>query len=420
MPPGAGVPHRVARRGATWRAQAQARVQGCRGRQPWAPQGREQAPEALARDHVAGLASSLAGLVVLMSGEGAWAGEAPAGRNALVETGGCVVSKCQKELARCLTDEKCVENLVCINKCQGIKGEGDVDACEIRCGDLYGSEVVGAFNTCAVTEEKCVPQIANRGEYPEPRPGAAVAALSTRQLEGRWYITAGLNPLFDVFDCQEHFFAAPEEGKLVIKVNWRIPRENGLWIPRSDVQTFEQDAGAPGVLYNHNNLMLHYQDDWYILEGSQLEGAEDDWFAVYYRGRNDAWDGYGGAVVYSRQPALDKKRVADYRAAFAQAGVPAVKWDKFVVTDNTCGPEPTPRIVAPSDLDTLADDVAEAEREFVIDLRKDLVSFGRSFTAVANEAQREERALERALAKELKAAEKVVERIERQYAAKGS
>jgi len=372
--------------------------------------------QARARDHVAGLAASLAGLVVLMSGEeGAWAGEAP-GRNALVETGGCVVAKCQKELARCLTDEKCVENLVCINKCQGLSGPEDVDACEIRCGDLYGNDVVAAFNTCAVTDEKCVPQIPNRGDYPVPLPGASLGALSTAQLEGRWYITAGLNPLFDVFDCQEHFFAAPSEGKLAIKINWRIPRENGLWIPRSDVQTFEQDPDAPGVLYNHGNLMLHYQDDWYILEGSQLEGAEDDWFAVYYRGRNDEWDGYGGAVIYSQQPALDQTKVAEYRAAFDRAGVPAVAWDKFTVTDNTCLPEPAPKIVVPSDLDTLADDVREAEREFVIDLRQDMVSFGRSFTALGSTVQREEKALERALAKDLEAAERLVGRVERRYA----
>ena len=32
---------------------------------------------------------------------------------------------------------------------------------------------------------------------------------------GRWYITAGLNPLFDTFPCQEHFFGVPEPGEHV-------------------------------------------------------------------------------------------------------------------------------------------------------------------------------------------------------------
>lgn len=30
---------------------------------------------------------------------------------------------------------------------------------------------------------------------------------------GRWYITAGLNQLFDTFPCQEHFFGVPEPGE---------------------------------------------------------------------------------------------------------------------------------------------------------------------------------------------------------------
>lgn len=36
---------------------------------------------------------------------------------------------------------------------------------------------------------------------------------SSGVLQGRWYITAGLNPLFDQFDCQEHFFGVPEPGE---------------------------------------------------------------------------------------------------------------------------------------------------------------------------------------------------------------
>ena len=32
---------------------------------------------------------------------------------------------------------------------------------------------------------------------------------------GRWYITAGLNPLFDTFPCQEHYFGVPEPGTRV-------------------------------------------------------------------------------------------------------------------------------------------------------------------------------------------------------------
>jgi len=36
---------------------------------------------------------------------------------------------------------------------------------------------------------------------------------------------------------------------------------------------------------------------------------------VYYRGSNDAWDGYGGAVIYTREPKLRQEYVPEISAA---------------------------------------------------------------------------------------------------------
>jgi hypothetical protein len=60
---------------------------------------------------------------------------------------------------------------------------------------------------------------------------------------------AGLNPLFDTFDCQEHFFASPEPGRVFAKINWRIPSSDPLtgdedFIERSVTQRFVQEVGA--------------------------------------------------------------------------------------------------------------------------------------------------------------------------------
>ena len=75
--------------------------------------------------------------------------------------------------------------------------------------------------------------------------------------QGRWYITAGLNPLFDTFDCQAHFFGSPEPGKLVGKINWRINRgASGDFIERSTTQKFVQARElAPGRL-GHDTVLL--------------------------------------------------------------------------------------------------------------------------------------------------------------------
>lgn len=39
---------------------------------------------------------------------------------------------------------------------------------------------------------------------------------------------------------------------------------------------------------------------------------------VYYRGSNDAWDGYGGAVIYTRDQKVPPKWIPEIRQKLAQ------------------------------------------------------------------------------------------------------
>ena len=353
------------------------------------------------------LGAAAAAAVWLAPGAGAGAAD-------FVKTGQCVLGKCQVELARCLADEKCLENLVCLNGCaQGPAAEEA--SCQIKCGDLYADKAVAAFNTCAVTNKNCVPQKTDDGMYMVPEDSALVPEFDTRSMEGRWYITAGLNPLFDTFDCQEHFFTAPEAGKLYGKLKWRVKKPNGQFIERNDVQTFVQDPRRPGILLNHDNEFLHYQDDWFL-----VASEPEKYVAVYYRGSNDAWDGYGGAVVYTRAPSLPAEYVPELRSAFSKVGI---RWEEFALTDNTCGPEPRRRLVRPQDLDTLVEDVEELEDEAVGEaqllayeaekaIEDKLVSFGPGFTVLKREMAKEERALSQEVRKAAKALEKIEQGFE--------
>lgn len=57
---------------------------------------------------------------------------------------------------------------------------------------------------------------------------------------------------------------------------------------------------------------------------------------MYYIGNNDAWRGYGGAVVYTR----DAKLPESLRPRLREAAKKIHNWDfdkDFLVTDNTCG-----------------------------------------------------------------------------------
>ncbi|XP_077212249.1 violaxanthin de-epoxidase, chloroplastic-like isoform X2 [Tasmannia lanceolata] len=249
-----------------------------------------------------------------------------------LKTCACLLKNCRVELAKCIANPSCAANVACLQTCNNRPDETE---CQIKCGDLFENSVVDEFNECAVSRKKCVPQKSDVGEFPVPDPSALVKSFNIADFSGKWYITSGLNPTFDAFDCQLHEFHL-ESNKLVGKLTWRIRTPDSGFFTRSAVQKFVQDPSQPGILYNHDNEYLHYQDDWYILS-SRIENKPDDYVFVYYRGRNDAWDGYGGAVVYTRSSVLPDSIIPELERAAKSVGR---EFGTFIRTDNTCGPEP--------------------------------------------------------------------------------
>ena len=318
--------------------------------------------------------------------------------------GKCLLQKCQAPLARCVADPVCTANLVCIQTCTG-KSELDEANCQIKCGDEFSNQVVADFTKCAVSDKSCVPQRPDDGSWPVPKTEALVTSFSPEKFTGPWYISAGLNTAFDTFDCQLHRFESPADNKLVGNLQWRIkdPVAGTNFVTRYAVQEFVQDPKVPGILYNHDNEFLHYQDDWYI-----LAERDEAYVVVYYRGSNDAWDGYGGAVVYSREPKLAKKYYAEIDESLQRIGL---KFKDFTLTDNSCRVAETKLEELEADLvfveTKVASGLASTERGFVKELSKDVVSLE---TGIAKGA----RAVVREAAKDLEAVEQEAVRDEQQ------
>lgn len=250
-----------------------------------------------------------------------------------LKTCACLLKECRVELAKCLANPSCAANIACLQTCNNRPDETE---CQIKCGDVFENKVVDEFNECAVSRKKCVPKKSDVGEFPVPNPDVLVKSFNIADFSGKWFITSGLNPTFDAFDCQLHEFHT-ESNKLVGNITWRIPTPDGGFLTRSAVQRFVQDPSNPGILYNHDNEYLNYQDDWYVVS-SQIENKPDDYIFIYYRGRNDAWDGYGGAVVYTRSAVLPESIIPELDRAAKSVGR---DFSKFIRTDNTCGPEPS-------------------------------------------------------------------------------
>ncbi|TKW03900.1 hypothetical protein SEVIR_7G073400v4 [Setaria viridis] len=244
----------------------------------------------------------------------------------------CLLKECRIELAKCIANPSCAANVACLNTCNNRPDETE---CQIKCGDLFENSVVDEFNECAVSRKKCVPRKSDVGEFPVPDPSALVKNFNMADFNGKWYISSGLNPTFDTFDCQLHEFHV-EGDKLIANITWRIRTPDSGFFTRSTVQRFVQDPSQPGILYNHDNEFLHYQDDWYIIS-SKVENKDDDYIFVYYRGRNDAWDGYGGSVLYTRSKTVPETIIPELEKAAKSVGR---DFSTFIRTDNTCGPEP--------------------------------------------------------------------------------
>lgn len=102
---------------------------------------------------------------------------------------GCLFQKCPIPLAKCIADPRCLANVVCINTCND---RPDETACQIQCGDLVGeSAAIAQFNQCVVSDMSCVPQKADEGFYPVPRPDQVVPKFDASFFNGKLYITAG-------------------------------------------------------------------------------------------------------------------------------------------------------------------------------------------------------------------------------------
>ena len=290
---------------------------------------------------VSALRTSLATTAVAASVSlAAWT-QAPAITQAATDPGaivGCLLKKCPLPLAQCVANPKCLANVICINTCNGRPDEID---CQIECGNLWENEVVGTFNKCAVSDMSCVPQQQDDGSYPVPRDDQVVPQFSTKMFKGRWYITAGQNQLFDIFPCQVHFFEETRDGAFFGKLNWRVEEPDGEFFTRDALQSFVQDPKQPSHMINHDNEYLHYKDDWWIIdyEYDDNKAGVPPFAFVYYRGSNDAWDGYGGVVVYTRAAALPEELIPRLRTAAKKVGF---DWNKdFTITDNTCPAEPS-------------------------------------------------------------------------------
>jgi violaxanthin de-epoxidase len=224
--------------------------------------------------------------------------------------------------------------------------------CQMRCGDLYKptnstSKVIDKFSECVIANHHCVPQKVSTC----PLPAKTVDAFNMSDMAGVWYATRGLNPMFDCFDCQRHEFSIdasspdnkPFHADLAYKVKTALNCTEGscIYIDREVHNHYSQDPAQPAHLANHNNTdpaLLGYADDWYVISSSAGATSATDpaaYVLIYYCGTNDAWDGFQGAVLYTRTAT---EQLTPAATAAVNAAMVATKVPGFTALDNLCTP----------------------------------------------------------------------------------
>lgn len=248
----------------------------------------------------------------------------------------CVLGKCGKQLIACETDDICKTWSDCNQKC-GL--DETALECQIRCGDLYKptddtAVKIDDFSVCTISQHHCVP--AMKFDYEETNFTQNEFDYN-HFMPGTWYITKGLNKLFDCFDCQIHHFTVDEkkEKPLIGDLNYQVKmdlncdsrNEKCEYLHREVHQSFVQDVEKKGIFHNHDNSIeeLHYSDDWYV-----IASKVDVYVLIYYIGNNDAVMGYHGAFLYTRSNdinTLTDEEIHDIKDGIAKTGISDLDFD---------------------------------------------------------------------------------------------
>ena len=253
---------------------------------------------------------------------------------------GCFIDKCGDQTKQLFTNPRGIKGVSCLGRCKGEQ------SCATRCFAEFGSENLDNWLSCTIEENECV-KVPKNVDNSAENVGyeAAIKKFDPSTLVGKWYKTDGLNPNYDLFDCQSNTFEFSDDKKqeLDMGIFFRVPRPEeyggGFW-ENSLTEHMVVDATMPDVPNDTKRTMhtagkmygLKFTENWYIL--GQSDGSKDvpAFVLVAYKGHT-LQGNYEGSFVYSKEPILPAAAVPAVKDAAAKAGL---DFDKFTRIDNTC------------------------------------------------------------------------------------
>jgi hypothetical protein len=251
---------------------------------------------------------------------------------------GCFMDKCGDQTKALFSNPRGIKGVTCLGRCKGEQ------SCATRCFAEFGSEDLNNWLSCTIEDNECVKVPKNIDNSAENVGYTNVLRkFDPKLLVGQWYKTDGLNPNYDLFDCQSNTFEASDKdaSELNMGIQFRVQRpENvggGFW-ENSLTEHMIVDAVSPD--YKEGSRTMHtegkmyglkFDENWYIVGESDGKGDVPPFVLVAYKGHT-LQGNYEGSFVYSKEPQLPEAAVPAVRAAAAKAGL---NWDDYTRIDNT-------------------------------------------------------------------------------------
>lgn len=251
---------------------------------------------------------------------------------------GCFINKCGEQTKNLFTNPRGIKGISCLGRCKGDQTEAT------RCFAEFGSKDLSNFLSCAIEENECMKM--PKGELIDNTAedvgysSAPVQSFDPKSLVGTWYKTVGLNPNYDMFDCQTNVFTATSASdELDMQINLRIPSTDGGGFFSN--QLYEHMIIDGKTDNNPSKRTMHtsgkmnglsFYENWYILGESDGSKGIPEFKLVAFKGHS-LQGNYEGSFVYAKERILPEAVVPAVREAATRAGLDFSKYKRI---DNTC------------------------------------------------------------------------------------
>ena len=247
---------------------------------------------------------------------------------------GCFMNKCGDQTKALFSNPRGIKGVTCLGRCKGEQ------TCATRCFAEYGSKDLNNWLSCTIEENECVKVPKNIDNSAENVGySTAIRNFDPQSLIGEWYKTDGLNPNYDLFDCQKNTFEASEGGdgrELDMGIFFRVlrPKESGggFWENFLTEHMVVDSGTAERTMHTEGKMNgLTFDENWWIIGESDGKKDIPAFKLVAYKGHS-LQGNYEGSFVYAKEPILPEAARPAVKEAAAKAGL---NFDEYTRIDNT-------------------------------------------------------------------------------------